>query len=145
MCGLWSREDERSTMQYRCHRCLLLVSRFRQCRMARRMLTSPEETRLGSPIPGTRVQHKRRVDIVDDTADVVKHTSEHDRLLSEASGAGLSHDGIAHGSDSEVVDERVDEKHGADGPAGSLVDLDSGAINDDGGVGWGEAGTSDAS
>lgn len=82
---------------------------------------SPEETGFGTPVPGGRVQHPGGDDVADEAADVVQVAGEHDGLLAETGRGQLGDEGVADGADGGIVDEGVDEKHGADGPLSGRV------------------------
>lgn len=57
--------------------------------------TSPEESRLRSPVPLGGVEHAGREDVGDDTANVVGVTGEHDGLGTETSRGDLGNETVA--------------------------------------------------
>jgi len=83
----------------------------------------PEEGALGGPAPsvGFGRQLVGGEDVDHDAADVVEVSGEHDGLGLEAGGGHLCDEGVADGTNGEVVDECEEKKHGADCPARGLV------------------------
>ena len=86
--------------------------------------TEPEVSRLGTPVPGGRVEHVRVEDADDDTTQVVEVSGEDDRLGSQSGGTDLTDERVADRTDGDVVDESEDDEESADSPSGRVGGLD---------------------
>ena len=82
--------------------------------------TRVEEGGLGSPIPSGGGQHPRSDRVTKDTSEVVDESSEHNRLGSKTTGAGLGDNGVTNGSDGGHIDQGLDDEDRSDGPRSAL-------------------------
>lgn len=81
---------------------------------------TPEQTGLGLPVPGGRVQHVRHDDGDDDTGDVVEVSGQDNGLGSQLGRWNLGDQTVTDWADRQVVDEGENQKQGTDGPGGVL-------------------------
>ena len=86
--------------------------------------SAPEVTRLGSPVPGSRVEHVRVEDTDNDTTNVVQVSGEDNSLGSQSGRAHLGNEGVANGTNGNVVDESEDNEKGSNSPSGTRRLLD---------------------
>jgi hypothetical protein len=91
----------------------------------------PEKSRFAFPVPGSRVEHVRDDDAIDDTHHVVDVAREHDGLGLEARGRDLGDETVADGADGDVVGECIDEEKAADSPACAFAVGDGDEANDE--------------
>ena len=90
----------------------------------------PEEARLGAPVPRCRSELVVGDDVRHNAADVVHVASDDDGFGAESGRRDLGDERVADGADGEVVSEREDEQHGADGPTSARGLGDRGEAND---------------
>lgn len=76
---------------------------------------TPEDTGLGTPVPGGGRKHAGDDDTADDVHNLVGNTGKHDGLLSETGRGDLADEGVADGSEGGVVSEVEDDEERTDG------------------------------
>lgn len=72
------------------------------------------DSRLGSPVPGSGVQHVRVEEVYDDTADIVEVPGENDGLGSQSCGTDLGDERVTNRPNGYIVRESEDDEEGAD-------------------------------
>lgn len=80
---------------------------------AQEATASPEESGVVAPCPSAGVEHVRSQNTAHNADDVVKVTSEDDGLDLEAASGDLGDEGVADGTDGQLVTQGPDQHHGA--------------------------------